>query len=62
MPKLTRPEDRKTETVAVRLTVAERAALEALAEHDGVRLTDLVRGFVLQRLERGVRRTRERKP
>jgi uncharacterized protein (DUF1778 family) len=58
MPKITKPEDRKTETVAVRLTRDERAALEALAERDGVRLTDLVRGLVLQHLERGGRRRR----
>jgi uncharacterized protein (DUF1778 family) len=50
MPKLKKPSEKGREFVACRLTVAEKAEVDALAEAEGLTLSDFFRKAIADRV------------
>jgi len=50
MPKLKKPSEKGVEFVACRLTVAEKAEVDALAEAEGLTLSDFFRKAIADRV------------
>ena len=58
MPKLVAPDEKRVETISLRLTRAERAEAEALARANGQTLTELIRTLLAERVAREGRKGR----